>query len=114
MKEIISLIAMGVLLLLTGCGHNVLTFSSGKYLNFGVDPNTGKTGIQYIDGEQVTVVEKDNATLTVDIEDSIDASGKVTRKVSRITYEIKEQITGSDVDLEKVKDGSTVGNAAGQ
>jgi hypothetical protein len=102
MKEMISLIAMGVLLLLTGCGHNVLTFSSGKFLNIGVDPNTGKTGVQYINGEMVTVVEKDNATLKVDIEDSIDANGKVTRKVSKITYEIKEQVTGSDVDMKKV------------
>lgn len=102
MKELIALIAMGVLLLLTGCGHNVLTFSSGKFLNIGVDPNTGKTGVQYINGEMVTVVEKDNATLKVDIEDSIDANGKVTRKVSKITYEIKEQVTGSDVDMKKV------------
>jgi hypothetical protein len=102
MKEIISLIAMGAVLLLTGCGHNVLTFSSGKFLNIGVDPNTGKTGVQYINGEMVTVVEKDNATLKVDIEDSIDADGKVTRKVSKITYEIKEQVTGSDVDMKKV------------
>jgi hypothetical protein len=102
MKELISLIAMGAVLLLTGCGHNVLTFSSGKFLNIGVDPNTGKTGVQYINGEMVTVVEKDNATLKVDIEDSIDADGKVTRKVSKITYEIKEQVTGSDVDMKKV------------
>jgi hypothetical protein len=102
MKELISLIAMGAVLLLTGCGHNVLTFSSGKFLNIGVDPNTGKTGVQYINGEMVTVVEKDNATLKVDIEDSIDANGKVTRKVSKITYEIKEQVTGSDVDMKKV------------
>jgi hypothetical protein len=102
MKEMITLIAMGAVLLLTGCGHNVLTFSSGKFLNIGVDPNTGKTGVQYINGEMVTVVEKDNATLKVDIEDSIDANGKVTRKVSKITYEIKEQVTGSDVDMKKV------------
>jgi hypothetical protein len=102
MKEIIAIVVMGVLLLLTGCGHNVLTFSSGKFLNIGVDPNTGKTGVQYINGEMVTVVEKDNATLKVDIEDSIDANGKVTRKVSKITYEIKEQVTGSDVDMKKV------------
>jgi hypothetical protein len=102
MKELIALIAMGAVLLLTGCGHNVLTFSSGKFLNIGVDPNTGKTGVQYINGEMVTVVEKDNATLKVDIEDSIDADGKVTRKVSKITYEIKEQVTGSDVDMKKV------------
>jgi hypothetical protein len=103
MKEIIALIAMGAMLLLTGCGHNVLTFSSGKYLNLGVDPGTNKMGVQYVNGEQITVVEKDNATLTVDIEDSIDASGKVTRKVSKITYEIKEQITGSDVDMKAVE-----------
>jgi hypothetical protein len=102
MKEIISIIAMGAILLLTGCGHNVLTFSSGKFINIGVDPNIGKTGVQYIDGEMVTVVEKDNATLTVDIEDSIDADGKVTRKVSRITYEIREQITGADIEMQKV------------
>jgi hypothetical protein len=102
MKELIVLVTMGAILLLTGCGHNVLTFSSGKFLNIGVDPNTGKTGVQYINGEMVTVIEKDNATLKVDIEDSIDADGKVTRKVSKITYEIKEQVTGSDVDMKKV------------
>jgi hypothetical protein len=35
MKELIALIAMGAVLLLTGCGHNVFTFSSGKALNLG-------------------------------------------------------------------------------
>jgi hypothetical protein len=103
MKEIIALIAMGAILLLAGCGHNILTFSSGKFLNLGVDPNTGKTGVQYVDGEQVTVVEKDNAVLTVEIEDALDADGKTTRKVSKITYEIKEQITGSDVKMKQAE-----------
>jgi hypothetical protein len=103
MKEIITLIAMGAALLLTGCGHNVLTFSSGKYLNFGVDPGTNKMGVQYVNGEQITVVEKDNATLTVEMKDTLDNDGKRTQKVSKITYEIKEQITGSDVELENVK-----------
>lgn len=103
MKELIAIIAMGVILLLTGCGHNVLTFSSGKYLNFGVDPGTNKMGVQYVNGEQITVVEKDNAALTVEMKDTLDADGKRTQKVSKITYEIKEQITGSDVELEKVK-----------
>jgi hypothetical protein len=103
MKKIMLFVVAAIsAVILTGCGHNVLTFSSGKFLNIGVDPNTGKTGVQYINGEMVTVVEKDNATLKVDIEDSIDADGKVTRKVSKITYEIKEQVTGSDVDMKKV------------
>lgn len=103
MKEIIALIAMGAMLLLTGCGHNVLTFSSGKYLNFGVDPGTNKMGVQYVNGEQITVVEKDNATLTVEMKDTLDNDGKRTQKVSKITYEIKEQITGSDVDMKAIK-----------
>lgn len=103
MKEIIALIAMGMLLLMTGCGHNALFFSTGKFLNIGIDPNTGKTGVQYADGELLTVVEKDNAILTVEFEDSLDADGKKTSKVSKITYEIKEQVTGADVELKQLE-----------
>lgn len=91
--------AVSMLLILTGCGHNVLTYSAGKYLNLGVDPNTQKAGIQYVDGEQITVVEKDNTKLTVEMRDSLDADGKQTSKVAKIIYEIGEQITGSDVAL---------------
>lgn len=87
----------------TGCGHNVLSFSSGKYLNIGVDPNTQKMGVQYISGDLITAVEKDNAVLTVELKDGLDADGKKTTKVSKIVYEIKEQITGSDVEMEMVK-----------
>ena len=105
MKEIIALIAFAAVLLLTGCGHNVLTFSSGKYLNFGVDPSTNKMGVQYVNGEQITVVEKDNAKLTVGMSDTLDSDGKKTAKVSKITYEIGEQITGSDVEAMKVSAG---------
>ena len=86
-----------------GCGHNVLAYSSGKYLNFGVDPGTNKLGIQYVNGEQVTVVEKDNAKLTVETKDTLDADGKKTTRISKIVYEIGEQVTGADVDLEEVK-----------
>lgn len=103
MKELIALITMGAVLLLTGCGHNVLTFSSGKFINIGVDPNTGKTGVQYVNGEMVSVIEKDNATLIVNIDDSVDADGKVTRKVAKITYEIKEQVTGADIEMKQTE-----------
>ena len=96
-------IAAIISLLLAGCGHNALAFSSGKFLNLGVDPNTGKMGVQYVNGELITVVEKDNAVLTVEMKDSLDATGKKTTKVSKITYEIKEQVTGSDVELATMK-----------
>lgn len=105
MKEILAVIgmALALLLLTSGCGHNVLAFAKGKYLNLGFDPTTNKMGVQYVNGEQITVVEKDNAKLTVELKDTLDADGKKTTSVSKITYEITEQITGSDVELQTVK-----------
>lgn len=103
MKKIL-LFSVFTAVLLSGCaGHNVLSLSKGKYLNLGVDPVANKLGVQYIDGEQVTVVEKDNAKLTVELTDTLDADGKKTTSISKITYEITEQITGADVELETVK-----------
>ena len=90
-------------LILTGCGHNLLTVSEGTFLNIGYDPNNSKVGVQYVDGSQITVVEKDNATLEVEKENVLDASGKITSKKYKIKYEIEEQITGSDTDMEKAK-----------
>lgn len=90
-------------LILSGCGHNVFTYTSGKDLNLGFDPNTGKLGVQYINADQITIVEKDNAKLTVEMKDALDSDGKQTTRVSKITYEIGEQITGADVDLKKAE-----------
>lgn len=100
MKILFSLI---LICLLSGCGHNILTVSEGTFLNIGYDPNNSKVGVQYVDGSQITVVEKDNATLEVEKENVLDASGKITSKKYKIKYEIEEQITGSDTDMEKAK-----------
>lgn len=103
MKKVTVIFAIALAVMIAGCGHNVLTYSSGKYLNVGVDPNTQKMGVQYISGDLITAVEKDNAVLTVELKDGLDSDGKKTTKVSKIIYEIKEQITGSDVEMEMVK-----------
>ena len=103
MKELVALIAMGAILLLTGCGHNVLIYTSGKRLNIGFNPQTQETGVQYLDAEQISVIEKDNTVLTVEMKDVLDPDGKKTSKVAKITYEIKEQTTGADVDMEEIK-----------
>ena len=95
--------AFTLMVVCSGCGHNVLAYSQGKYLNVGLDPNTGKTGLQYVSGEQVTVVEKDNAKLTVETRDTLDADGKATTRISKIIYEIGEQVTGSDVELKQLE-----------
>lgn len=90
-------------LLLPGCGHNVLTYTTGKRLNVGINPQTQEAGFQYLDAEQITVVEKDNTVLTVELSSGLDDSGKKTNRVSKIIYEIKEQITDSDVRYKAVK-----------
>lgn len=77
-----------------GCGHNALVFSHGKYLNLGVDPTSQKAGVQYVDGEQVTIVNRENTKLTVEMKDTLDAEGKKTQTVSKITYEIGDQKNG--------------------
>ena len=101
MKKILALIV--AMLFLAGCGHNVLTYTSGKRLNVGINPQTQEAGFQYLDAEQITVVEKDNAKLTVELQDVLDENGKKNTKISKIIYEIKEQVTGSDVELASAK-----------
>lgn len=101
MKKIF--IAAAVCVLLAGCGHNVLTYTSGKRLNVGINPQTQETGFQYFDAEQITVVEKDNAKLTVELTNGMDDSGKQTTRISKIIYEISEQTTQADVDLKSIK-----------
>lgn len=100
---LLSLVGALIVTALTGCGHNVLAYSTGKYLNLGVDPTTNKMGVQYIDGEQVSVVERDNAKLSVETKDTLDADGKKTTRISKIVYEIGEQVTGADVDLKQLE-----------
>lgn len=102
MKKLLLFSAFAAVLL-SGCGHNVLTYTTGKRLNVGINPQTQEAGFQYLDAEQITVVEKDNAKLTVELSSGLDENGKKTSRVSKITYEIKEQITGADVELETVK-----------
>lgn len=79
---------------LAGCGHNVMSFAQGKYINFGYDPNNSKIGLQYVNGSQITIVNRQNTKLTVQMEDGLDGSGKNTRKVSKIIYEIGDQKNG--------------------
>lgn len=100
---VISVFLTGIVFLLTGCGHNVMSFSSGKYLNLGIDPNTQKIGVQYINGEHITVVDRENCKIEVEMKDSMDAEGKKTSSVHKIIYTIGSQTNGYTVELEEVK-----------
>ena len=104
MKKLIATAVTGALLLIcSGCGHNILSYTSGKRLNVGINPQTQETGFQYLDAEQITVVEKDNAKLTVELSSGLDDSGKKSSRISKIIYEIKEQTTKADVKLKEAE-----------
>ena len=96
---LVGILASLIVGCMTGCGHNALVFSKGKYLNIGVDPSTQRAGVQYVNGEQLTSVERDNIKLTVEMKDTLDANGKTTSTISKIVYEIGNQTTGYDVEL---------------
>jgi hypothetical protein len=98
-----TFIVLFLCITLAGCGHNILTVSEGTFLNVGYDPNNSKLGIQYVDGSQITCVEKDNNKLKIEKENTLDANGKITSKKTKIVYTIDEQITGSDANMEKAK-----------
>lgn len=59
-----------------------------------MDPTSQKTGVQYVDGEQVTIVNRENTKLTVEMKDTLDTEGKTTQTVSKIIYEIGDQKNG--------------------
>lgn len=79
---------------LTGCGHNMLGVQTGKYLNIGYDPNTSKIGMQYINGTNIAILNRQNTKLTVQLTDALDAEGKKTQTISKITYQIGKQKNG--------------------
>ena len=91
MKYLLALICC---IFLVGCGHNVMTFSQGRYINFGYDPNNSKVGLQYVNGSQVSIINRENTKLTVQMKDTLDADGKKTNKISKIIYQIKDQKNG--------------------
>lgn len=92
MKKILILIP--TLLFLTGCGHNILTVQEGTYLNLGFNSNTNDLGIQYTDGSNITIINRENTKLEIEMTDALDGEGKAVRKVSKIVYEIKNQKNG--------------------
>lgn len=103
MNKLFLLVFAFAMCCLCGCGHNIMTITEGEYLNLGYDPNNSKVGVQYADGTQINVINKDNTKVSIEHTDSLDLDGRVTAKTTKVTYEIKEQVTDADVELEKVK-----------
>ena len=93
----------GLLLLLSGCGHNVMSFFDGAEVS--VEPST-ENGIaahlRYGQAIQIVMKEKSKASITVSREQSGGSDVRNGNKVE-IVFETGDQTNGYVVELEKAK-----------
>lgn len=103
MKELISIIAMGAILLLAGCGHNSAVLTIGTRMNLGIDPQNATANISYADGLNVVDISRENSEWEIDIDAntgiSVDKKTGNIKGVKSIKRKIGFQVTGYLVEL---------------
>ena len=80
MKELITLIAMGAILLLTGCGHNVINYGDGVGFDAGINPENGTFSFNLRYGKILSAVTRDN--VEIEMNGAVAADGGVTPSVA--------------------------------
>ena len=109
-NKVFLLLTLGafVSLLLTGCGHNVATFSKGIRAVAGLNPDTYMLSFGFDYGENVTIAVKEKAEAEYQGETTGEsgaaetASGGV-KTGSKLKLRTGDQTTGYVVDLEEAK-----------
>lgn len=98
----------GLLLLLSGCGHNVMSFFDGADVSLEPSAEDGFAAhLRYGQAIQIVMKEKSKASITISREQSGGTDLKNDNKVE-IVFETGDQTNGYVVELEKAK---TKGNS---
>lgn len=80
MKEIITLIAFGALLIVcSGCGHNAITYGDGVHASIGYNPEQATMNATFMYGKILNAVTRDN----VEIEMNGKAAGDVSATANK-------------------------------
>ena len=95
-----------ICLMLAGCSHNGIVYHSGTYANLGLSPKTYDIGVQYFDGEFISVGSRENSSVEITYkkdQSTLDFKNakSETAGIDKIKYTIGPQITGYLVDLVK-------------
>lgn len=107
--KLFQLAVFGVLaVMLTGCGHNVATFSKGIRAVAGINPDTYMLSLGFDYGENVTIAVKEKAEAEYQGETSGDAASAETstggvKTGSKLKLKTGDQTNGYVVDLEEAK-----------
>jgi hypothetical protein len=104
MRKIIVLAAVSGLLTLTGCGHNIITYSDGIGLETTANPETFTFGLNFRYGKifTATVKEKTDVNLEAGMSQESGTNSK-TGLETKLSLKTGDQVTGYTVELEKVK-----------
>ena len=101
-------VVISILLLLSGCGHNTLTYMSGKRTELGVTMNAQGYpvfGYDSFEGEALAYVMKDNTLVNVAMSDNSETTANkegikdTPNKIKGLMIYTGSQTTGYDVDL---------------
>ena len=96
-----------LLILLTGCGHNVVSYGDGIQLSTTINPEAGEFGVAFRHGKILTVCVRENVEVEMQGAGSGNAGtdGKTAGASNSGTVKVKigNQVTGYTVDLEKAK-----------
>ena len=100
MKHITLILGTMLVLVLTACGHNAVTFGKGIGFDAGFDPEHLSARVELIYGEMVNVAARDNLEieLTSDLEGGDNQANAVAKTGTLFRVRIGQQIAGYTVE----------------
>ena len=107
-KVVMFVIAAVAIVLLAGCGHNVVTYSDGVGFETTMRPDTGNFGITFRYGKILTATVRENTEVDMQGESSAGANKDTTANAGAsgsVKVKVGKQITGYYVDA--LKAGAT-------
>lgn len=103
MKHIVLIAALVLTVLMTGCGHNAITFGKGVGFEAGFDPEhmTGRVELLY--GEMLNIAARDNfeIVLKTDVEGGQETATASAKTGTELRVKFGQQINGYTVDAIK-------------
>lgn len=98
------LLSLATLLMLTGCGHNNVTYSDGIGLETTANPETFTFGLNFRYGKIFTATVKEKTEVNLEAGMSQE-SGTTSRTglETKLSLKTGDQVTGYTVELEKAK-----------
>ena len=103
-KTLVLVVAVIATVLLTGCGHNAITYGDGVGFDFGVNPENFTMSMNLRYGKILSAVTRDNVEIELNGKANADGSAGTENKTGVSTdgalkVKIGRQINGAAVDL---------------